>query len=141
MQYDLSIFKKDRLFITVGVAEVTGHTYINKLRATGLFQDGKPVFKENRKGAVSTFVLRDLEKNDMLLFDVTREKLPFQIDSEVKGEEVKENGLINLLGEKEEIKKWVMEKNINPFFTAFKKINHISYKREEALLFPEGLNN
>ena len=135
--YDLTKFKKGRKFATVGVNGFINTTYINVLRATGAFIDGKPVFKENKKGAISTFILSDFESDNMLLFDVTREALPFEIQG-VK-EVSMDNGLVNILGDKDIIKEWVMTKNINPFFCAFQKINHISYKRQEALLFPDGI--
>jgi hypothetical protein len=142
--YDQSLFKKDKVFTIIAIGDFMAQTTRSSVKSTGEMYKGTPVFKKNEKGARSKFTLRNLESPETLLFEGV--DLPFKIDGEVTVNQnngftstlVRGNALINLVGDADEIKKYIETKNLNPFFNAFDRINHCEGQEKETLLYTEA---
>lgn len=140
--YDQSIFKANKVFTFITIGDFMGQTAKSEIKSTGEIYKGVPVFKENRKGAKKKFAFRKLDDPETLIFEGY--DLPFKIDGEITVEQsngftsrvIRGNALLNLCGDPEVIKDWVKNKNINPFFSAFDRINHIDGETE-TLLFTD----
>ena len=83
-----------------------------------------------------------------MIFSGLSKDLPFYIDGDEQSKikcsngfvatTIRGNALFNFHGDPETIKDWVKNKNINPFFTAFDRINHVGEDNEtETLLFTD----
>ena len=137
------MFVADKVFTIIQIGGFIANTTRGELKATGRSQLGNPIFKEVKKGARRTFTIRNLKDAETLIFEGLAKDLPFHIDGDEKikvndsfiTSTIRGNALFNLHGEPEVIKDWVQHKNLNMFFTAYDKINHINEKGEETLLF------
>lgn len=135
--------KKGDVLTIIGISDSWGATTKNQVKATGEnTADGKAIFKENKKGARKMFTLRNLDAKDKLIF---ADDVPFLIDSEEKPKSdggmfvtqtIHMNACINLVGDAEVIKDWILNKNLNRSFTSFDVVILKDGEKETAL-FPE----
>lgn len=137
------LFEKDKIIHQFGIGDFMGQTTHSVLKTVGYASNGKPVFKDAKKGARKQFTLRNLDNEDSLIFEGN---VPFATDGETTLNKnngstfttrvVRGNALINLVGDEPTILEWVKHKNINPFFTAYDRVNHIDPNKDiETLLF------
>jgi len=135
------LFEKDRIFHIIAIGGFIANTTRGIVKSTGQTSDGKPIFKEAKKGARKLFTLRNLTDKDVMIFENETE---FTIDGEVKQNAgngmtcstIRGNALFNLHGDIDRIREFVKKSNINPFFTAYDRINHIGADNEtETLVF------
>lgn len=130
-----------KVFTIIGIGEFMAQTTRAEVKAVGSI-GGKPAFKENKKGARKQFHLRNLTANDILIFE--GKNLPFKIDGEVetisangmKSRTIRGNALLNFVGDADTIRNYINEYNLNPFFTAYDRVNLIEKGDRETLLFP-----
>lgn len=141
--YDASTFSKNQVFTVITIGDFMGQTTRTEIKATGeMYKGVAPIFKENKKGVRKMFTVKKLDDPETLLFKGT--DLPFKIDSEIVREASNGftntsmlcNALINLVGDAEEIKKYIETKNLNPFFSSFDRIN-LCEGEKETLLFTD----
>jgi len=137
------LFQEGKIFTIIQISEWMAHTTKGIVKSVGKAygtKGDKPAFKENKKGARKTFLLRNLEDKDVLIFEGS--ELPFKLDGEVKNQDgvftsstIRGNALFNFHGDPNTIREWVKTKNLNPFFTAYDRVNHVDEKGKETLLF------
>ena len=138
--------KKGDLVTVFGISDWMGSTTHGTFKATGDYSLDKPIFTDNKKGARKKFTLRPFEKPDQLVF---LGDTPFKSDGEVTKPVVtagcftstlmRGNACLNLVGDIEVIKDWVLNKNINKNFTRFDEVIHIGggELETETPVFPE----
>jgi hypothetical protein len=134
------LFEKDKIFTVISVSDFMAKTTCAEVKATGLkTDDGMPIFKEAKKrGTRRMFTLRNLKEKDVLIFEGAYKDMPFVVDGDMTtNRAIRCNALINLHGNPDVIVEWVKERNINPYFTAFDIVNHISENGDEWLLFTD----
>lgn len=144
--YNQELFKKDRVFTIISIGDFMGETTRASVKSTGEMYKGTPAFKENKKGARSKFTIRNLESQETLFFEGV--DLPFKIDSEITTEAnngftsttMRCNALINLVGEADTIKRYIKNKNLNPFFKAYDRIN-LCEGEKETLLYTDSITD
>lgn len=134
-------FKKDEVVTIIGIGDFMAQTTKGQAKATGqTTSEGKPIFKENKKGARKLFTLRNLDKKDTLVF---AGDVPFKVDSEavITGQGlttriIRGNACINLVGDREVIKDYINNHNLNESFTAYDAVMLIVGDKEMPL-YPE----
>lgn len=142
LEINKKLFEKDKVFTFIGIGSFMAQTTRTELKSLGFEHGGRPAFKDNKKGARKKFTV-DTVKDDLLIFEGT--DLPFIVDGEQVSESsngftsrvIRGNALINLIGKPEEIIEYVKNKNLNPFFDAYDRINLVGKGDIETLLFPD----
>lgn len=135
------LFEKDKVFTFIGIGDFMAQTTKLQLKSTGDEYQGLPVFKDAKKGARKKFTIRKVTNTETLIFEGNT---PFGTDADIvtvdeatgfTSRSFRGNALINLSGDPDTIRTWVKEKNLNPFFTAYDRINHVAQNGKETLLF------
>ena len=138
--------KKGDIITIFGISDWMASTTHATFKATGDYSQDKPIFTDNKKGARKKFTFRALDKNDQLVF---LGDAPFMADGEVTIPAVppsiftkkvmRGNACLNLVGDPEVIKDWILNKNINKNFSRFDSVILISgeFLNKETPLFPE----
>ena len=119
-----------KVFTIIAISEM-GLTLARAIKSVGSV-NGKPAFKDFAKGSRRTYHLRNIKDKDTLIFEGS--ELPFVPDTQ-KGNTMRMNGLINLYGDIKTIREWVLEKNLNPFFTAHDRVVQVDEAGIETLVF------
>ena len=139
--YDQSIFQAGKIFTAISIGDFKAETTRHELKSTGELFKNVPTFRANVRGAKDKFIYKKLDDPDTLVFEGN--ELPFKTDSEIAPTKefvdltIRGNAMINLAGNPDVIRDWVMHKNLNPFFFGFDRINHIDGAKE-TLLFPNS---
>lgn len=138
------IFKKDSIFTVISISDWMACTTKRMVKATGLFSNGLPVFKDAKKGARKLYTIPSLFNSGTMIF---AGEIPFKIDSEVKSTRegfggvfetttMRGNACYNFVGDPVVIKDYIRTKNLNETFSKLDAVVWIEGENEVPL-FPE----
>lgn len=144
-----ALFEEGRRFSIIYTSEMLATTVRMEVVATGDSSSGRPVFKDQKKGSRKLFVCPKINDAGTLIFENISKSIttPFCTDMEYTrsngNKRFSGNAMLNFMGKPEEIKEWVLTKNLNPFFNAFDRVLHLEEQPGEdddleTLLFPDA---
>lgn len=142
-QLPKQLFEKDKKFTIFWIADSMPMTVKSEIKTCGYKGDSnKPIFKVRGKRTAS---LWRTNNSELMIFEDW--DIPLKVDSEIQRKAthgfgsttMRMNAMYNLGGMKyEEMREYIKENQINPFFILYDHINYINGKNEDSLLYPEA---
>ncbi len=144
-----NVLKVGEKYTLLGVSDTFAATYKQHIKITQ-FINGKPIFSEKGKGNCMKKKQYQLTlKKDVLIFEGW--DLPFKITSEISVDTGRGysqtsyvmNAMLNIVGDRETVKEYIDNKNLNPEFTRKDFIlvwdtNYTGSTSKNELLYPEA---
>lgn len=138
----MKTFVKNEVVTIISISDWMANIIKSVYKATGeTHTNGKPIFKDNKKGTRKQFTLKDFNDSTLVFSGM----VPFRIDSEVIIERpgsaftsrmMRGNACLNLVGDPTVIRKYIQHDNLNENFKRYDEVILIEGEKETCL-FPE----
>ncbi len=141
-------FEKDQVYTIITISEWMAHTVKRQVKATGIMSNGRPVFKENKRGTRKMFTLPTLFAKGTIILHASND---LTVDSEVTSAPsvngftstiTRGNACFNFVGTADNIK-FAMIGNLNPNFDQYDRVLAINPEKpfddgNETIVFDSG---